>query len=350
MLERHSFIIPIAQLQRKVEMHTSRVGMNRGDESSPHFLERYSLTDGEQFLFEDYLREAVGKVYYWIKAFGKNVDRAYGILPSGASKTVYHEDGVHIKSNGKTYVPGEVLKIDGRGLYSSTVEDDVCTIVFQMPLVKVCVGQSESVTYQVRLVYTTLADGLFEDECEKVETFMVTEDTELAREIEFAVELPNDEFSKELKRVDRVEIEIVSRSIVEREMLHQGDVVEYVFADGSSIVGIQESDGVAVDVRQWLNRSALGSVVMTVEVPEWMDTNMLPAVQVHLEKALENYIMYRWFETVQDDKATFESGRWRKAASLADGFYAKFEAEARLAQVDMNSQRRILQRKSTWLQ
>lgn len=68
-----------SDLMRVAEMRTSYIGKMRGDKEHPDFIDRMSLTEGESFLSEDMLKEAIVKVHEWLKAFTKGMPSPYGI-------------------------------------------------------------------------------------------------------------------------------------------------------------------------------------------------------------------------------------------------------------------------------
>jgi hypothetical protein len=66
-------------LMKAAEMRTSYIGKMRGDKEHPDFIDRMSLTEGESFLSDDMLKEAMVKVHEWLVAFTKGIEEPYGI-------------------------------------------------------------------------------------------------------------------------------------------------------------------------------------------------------------------------------------------------------------------------------
>ncbi len=142
-----------------------------------------------------------------------------------------------------------------------------------------------------------------------------------------------------LLSIDKVEVVI---SHIERapSQLSKGDYVQVIDENGSVRYGIM-----CADYDSMLSNDVLlfnetesdirNSIVMKVELPDWQDRNMLPAIERNLKEALANYIIYRWFEIVNPKEA--------------DAYYVKFEEKAHQAQLGLNTEKRTLQRKSTWL-
>lgn len=354
MNEKHSFIIPISLLKRKVEMHTSRIGMSRKDEDSPYLTDKYSLTEGENFLFEDYLKEAVGKTYNWIKAFGRTLPNACMIYPEGTLTELHETNGVYVTVNGIRKSLKEINIPVTSEMYTTELveesgDDKTYKVSLSLPEINIYIGQATQIDFILRARYTTLADEVFEESCAYDVTQSVTDDDEQGGDFDFNVTLNNSMFAKRIKSVDSFEV-IITGIAAPTHTFSKGDYVKMTYEDGSIMYGIvDEANGTAWHAI-WRKEDLRGSVVFDIELREWEDQNMLMAAQEHLTNAIVFYIMYRWFETVQDGVMTMYGGRWHKPESQAEKFYMKYEEEGYAAKSSLNSQRRILQRKATWLQ
>ena len=86
------------------------------------------------------------------------------------------------------------------------------------------------------------------------------------------------------------------------------------------------------DVSTKLAVDPRGSIVFILERTGHFDLNLLPSIDRYIKEAVVNYVIFRWFEYVN--------------APEAANFYVKFEDYAHKAQVGMNSETKILQRKS----
>ena len=349
MVERHSFIFPLSSLKEKVEKHTSVLGKHRKGEDSEHLLDRYSLTEGEDFMFDDYLKEAVAKTYNWIKAFGRNLSDGCRVFHNAVPRLVRKNDEMSITLNGfgqdfpKAFIP---LTND---MYAVEQVDSDFAITLNLPHLCVHKGNADSFSFNICIKYVTLADGIFVDNCEYNEIMYSHDDIDITEFVAYVTHR-QDDMPTVIQRVNSVELSILSAPHTNRDVYNTGEVIEYVDENGIHKFGIQKRTSTELVIDEWYDENLTDCVVFKVELPEWQDRNMLPAAEDHLEEALANYIMYRWFETVQDDIATKIGGQWRKPASLADGCFAKWEEHARAAQLALNSERKILQRKSTWLQ
>lgn len=355
MKEQHSFRISIADLRRRVEMHTSRIGMSRNGEDGQHMLEKYSLTDGEGFLFDDYLKEAVGKTYNWIKAFGRNLTDACKVYPAGETKKLYEGHGVRITLDGEEMVAppmgvsihltSSMYEVTEIPIVPAAIGKKRFGIVLHLPEIGLRIGHATRIDYRIVVRYKTIADGVFVDREEYEDVRYTTEDETISSDYAFTVDVKYREFEKEIMSVDMAEL-LIDHIEAPKETLKKGDYVEMLLSNLDTQYGIVEDGGRIT----WWDEDLRDSVIYKIELLDWMDRNMLDEARERLENALLNYILYRWFETTQDNTATLQGGRWRKAESQADKYLAKWEDDVMAAKSALNSQRRILQRKSTWLQ
>ena len=348
MADLYSFIIPLSSLREKVEMHTSVLGKHRSGEDSPHLLEQFALTEGESFLFDSYLKEAAAKTYNWIKAFGRNVQNAYMVHQGGGLVERTEEDDVHIIQDGVRLKEPHTHITIGESMYTSTQSGDTCNVHIDLPLLQLCLGDATGLRYHILVHYVTIADELFTDALDKHIMLDITNDVQLSS-LDLSLTISQDEFPTRLERIDYVDISIDGFTPASHPLIKSGEFVKYTFMDGSVKYGIQRVNSTEVDVNGWYDFDIRDCVIFRVELPEWNDRNMLPAAKEHLESALANYIMYRWFEEVQEDAVKRVGNQWKRSAKLSDTFYAKWEEDAHAAQLALNSERRILQRKSTWL-
>lgn len=63
-----------ADILLEITKRSSYLGKMRGDEKHVDFIDRMSLTDGESFLSEEMLSDAIEQTYEWLQAFGKDVE------------------------------------------------------------------------------------------------------------------------------------------------------------------------------------------------------------------------------------------------------------------------------------
>lgn len=333
MVEQHSFIFPIADLKERVEKNTSYLGMMRESDNEPHMSDRLSLTDGESFLSDDFLEEAAAETYNWIKAFGRNIDRAYRIFPDGEMHNITEGHGVHIMVDGEKRGMTCMLTPNGYVVASGVVH-------VSLPDIEIRIGDAGRIDFKVTVSYTTGILGTpFAERKVYTSTITATNDVVLNGAYDFPVELEATALGDVVvKSIDSVGIEITS--VDKSYTLHKGDYVCYLLDGGERMYGLVSSDYDSSKddalICEKLDGDMRHSVMMKVELPDWQDRNMLPAVENYLRDALVNYIIWRWFETVYPKEA--------------ETFHDKWEDKAHKAQLGLNSERKILQRKATWLQ
>jgi len=343
MAEQHSFIFPIAKLRTLVEKRTTVLGANRSADGEPHQIERLAMTKGEKFLFDDYLQEAAAETYNWIRAFGRNITNAYKIYPAGELKQVAENNGAKIVMGGNVQpFPAFTIPVSRNMraiLHNGALSDPsaglhVYNVNISLPSIYLYLGRATEMHVDVRVHYTTIADGIFEDAGVHTIQWIVTDDGEEQNYLILTLSLQSDDFDKQLKSIDSVEI-VVTDVIAPKQEFKQGDYIEVTTKDGLKMYGIVTTACDDIPVAEWLPGDLRDSVVYKVELPDWQDRNMLPSVENHLQEAIVNYIMWRWFENTNPK----ESENYRE----------KWEDKAHKAQLGLNAEQKVLQRKSTWL-
>jgi len=73
------YIYPKKDIMQVVEAKTSFIGKMRGDKENPDFITRMSLTEGESFLSDDMLLDAIAHVHEWLGAFSRGLSHPYGL-------------------------------------------------------------------------------------------------------------------------------------------------------------------------------------------------------------------------------------------------------------------------------
>lgn len=68
-----------ADIMQAIEAKTSYIGKMRGDKDNPDYIQRMSLTEGESFLSDDMLLNAIVRVHDWLQAFSRDIVHAYGL-------------------------------------------------------------------------------------------------------------------------------------------------------------------------------------------------------------------------------------------------------------------------------
>ena len=73
------FTYPKALIMKMVEARTTVTGQMRGDKDNPDYIERMALTEGESYLSDDMLLDAIIQVHSWLQAFSRSIEHPYGI-------------------------------------------------------------------------------------------------------------------------------------------------------------------------------------------------------------------------------------------------------------------------------
>lgn len=347
MSEYYTFIFPIAEIKQLIEQRTSNLGKMRGSETEPHLLNRLSLTDGESFLSNEWLEEAAGETYDWIKAFGRNVKDAFRIYPDGDLVTIKENHGAHLEVGGsrvglihKQEIPAANVHI----IHNSAQSDEqsnitAFTVNVNLPsAVNVKVGEAAEVYYQVLVNYTEgVNDAPIENKKQYIISKSISADA-AESSLQFVVQMTTLLGDMTVKSIDGVEVAI-TKAVPVHFTLKKGDYIHLLNADGTQMYGLVGADydsdtdlpifatPLAGDVRN--------AIVFTVDLPDWQDRNMLPMVERNLKDALSYFVIWRWFEVVYPQEA--------------QPFHERFEEKAHQAQLGLNTENHTLQRKSTWL-
>lgn len=344
MSEQHKFIFPISAIKRLVEQRTSLLGDMRGNEKEPHLLDRLSLTDGESFFTNEWLEEAAAETYDWIKAFGRNVTNALRIFPDGILHTIKENWGVHLEVDGKrcglSYkqsIPSENVSGIDIGIFEG--ESIKYSVQIALPsTVSVVVEHATEVYYSITIDYTTgIAGAPIEDKKQHVITCVSTKDYGIDS-CSFDVHLSTVLGNMTIKSIDSVEVK-VTKAIPSRFTIAEGDYILYQGADGTQRYGVVSADYDSTSntpiFAEMADSDLRDTIVMTVELPNWQDRNMLPMIERNLKDALCYFVIWRWLENVYPMEA--------------EAFHAKWEEKAHQAQLGLNTENHTLQRKSTWL-
>lgn len=348
MAEQHNFIFPIATIKQLIEQRTSVLGKMRGSETEPHLLDRLSLTEGESFLSNEYLEEAAAETYDWIKAFGRNVRDAFHIYPDGELHTIKANHGAHLEIGGQSRGIALKQELAANNWYTtynagqSDTESNIkaYTVHVNLPnAVDVKVGEAAEVRYSIIINYTSGIIGTpIEDLSQETLNFTINSDSLDVNSCQFVVRLTTVLGNMVVKSVDSIEVKITKATPVHFTM-KKGDYILVQNEDGTQNYGLVEADYDSNDggplLATPLGGDVRNAIVMKVELPDWMDRNMLPAIERNLKEALANYIIWRWFETVFPQEA--------------ESFHSRWEEKAHQAQLGLNTENHTLQRKSTWL-
>lgn len=328
------FVFGIDNLLREAEKRTSYLGKMRGTEKEAHLYERMSLTDGERFLSDEYIKEASAETYDWIKAFGRGVDNAFMQFGDGTLKMVRKHFGAGITVGGSNYELG----ITDYALSSGMVQiannpQGFFYIDVTLPQVDITIGDAAKVVYRVSLHITVgVQNTPFEEKRVLTQDVTITQNTSWTKYVSQFMYEQSDFGLLVPESIDSIDIEILSADMASAS---PSQFTEYKgkYAEGDLAFALK--DGAWYEPEAvWYEKDIRNSVVYTLEIPEWQDGNMLRKVENNLCEAIINYVVWRWFETVNPSEAAI--------------YYDKWEEKAHGAQLGLNSEKRVLQRRATW--
>ena len=352
-MDLHSFIFPIADLQKRVEKDTTYIGKMRSTDEQPGNYDRMSLTAGEDFMFNDFLEQAASNTYDWIKAFGRNVKKAYRIIPDGELHTVKENLGLHVKLGSEDKGTHFNMTLANTSSEPSvpyvTFDEDEETdtgITYEVQVfshLNITKGDAASYGFTVRLYYTErVEDSPFTSQRVMTLNYTKTSDVSLDSLMTSASALSltllkDDMGTHELVSVNSIEVEVTAITPAEPISIPKGDFVKYIMANGAELYGrlMYDYTGGEPIVDVWTEQDMRNSLTFTIDVPEWTDKNMLPVVETHLTKAIVFYIIYLWFEMTNEKEA--------------ERYYNKWEDAAHDAQLGLNTENKILQRHGHWV-
>ena len=325
----------IEDILREAEKRTSVVGKMRGTEKEAHLYDRMALTEGERFLSDEYIKEAAVETYDWIKAFGRGVENAFVQFGDGTLKTVRKHFGTGITMGGNNYELGIRNYELGSGNTSIGNNPQGFFFIFvTLPQVDITTGDAAKVVYRVSVHITVGVQGTpFEEERVLTQDTTITQDTSLTL---YGTTFPYEQTDLGWlmpKSIDSIDIEILSADGASASPV-QFTEYDGRYAEGDLAFALK--DGAWYEPEAvWYEKDIRNAVVYTLEIPEWQDGNMLRKVENDLREAIINYVVWRWFETVNPSEAAI--------------YYDKWEEKAHGAQLGLNTEKRVLQRRATWL-
>lgn len=339
MEEQHSFILKKAKIKERVEKLTSYLGKMRDADGRPLF-DRLALTDGEDFLRDDFLVEAAGETYDWIKAFGRHKDGAFRIFPDDAIiKPLYENHGAHIFANGKIQRLKYSLPLSSTDYTITTVSTTEYLVSINMPTIDVNIGYADAMDYQIAIHYTAGIAGtpIQEERVLIVGPTAATQDVTISGSLSQTIQFRETFQNISVLSVDSVDVEIVS--VAKHVVLSKGDFIYFAdYDDNRTYAVVTEDYDSDEDDKLYCERydgDVRDAVVYIVMLPDWSDRNMLPIVEDSLLNAIVDYIIYRWLELVLPKEA--------------EVYYDKWEDKGRKAQLGLNTENRTLHRRATWL-
>ena len=355
MEQKVSFTYKIADLQKEVEKRTSYLGKSRvvagSDGTVPqHQLDRMSLTEGESFLFDEYLKEAATETYDWVRRFGGKHGGGLRIFEEATTHSVQENYGLGMVVNGiKSSIPylfTEVVRWNAIVL-SETDEEVTIQVSVMLPNYTIDNPNEVDFVYNWTLrVIVGVEDTPFE------EVYLAQSEN-----LEWSITVPKSSWgSPYIKKVDSVLFEAKDITPAAPLSVAKGEYIEYMPLQGETEYYIAKKSFETSDVFRpldWranlerLESDVRASVVFRLEVPRWNDNKMFDIVDNRLREALLNYVMWRWFETVLQEEDRF-SRYGQKFPHEAERYHDKWEDMAHQAQLGMNAEDKILKRRYNW--
>jgi hypothetical protein len=310
----------------EVTKRTSYTGKMRRSEQEPYLVDRLSLTRGEDFMFSEFLEEAVSETYDWVRAFGRCIPMYDKIVLDYTDVKQYKNHGYKITVGGEEIEVGKTVPLE---VLSFEVVEDLLRRVrvnFNDVVAEKKALDTDSVL-SARIKCTLfLRNGVGKDI--KVEKEIILHDFDTINNVSVTL------FQEE-GEVFRAKIEIIVN--VEQKPIEAKTYVEYHYnLDNLDIFDVYQ---VTVDCTtdNWMDYACKqavdprGCVIFILERTDHMDLNLISSIDRDIKEALINYIIYKWFEYTN--------------AEEADKFYLKFDYHGQKAQIGMNSETKIVQRK-----
>lgn len=339
MTEQHSFIYRMDALKQEVEKRTSYLGRMRSAEGQAHLLERVALTDGEAFLSDEYLQEAAAETYDWIKAFGRGVEHAFEFFPDGNITAISEHFGAGIMQPNGLKTQQLCLPLT-QGMYTIGQQHSAGGYIYSIPLTgySIAVGTAKTVEYRITTRYTMAIPNTPFSEQRTQQTETTQSGNSQLVKYENTIPFESNGLGNVVPTsIDQIDIEIIG--FVPALSIQRGEYVAYTDEAGITRYGVAteptQYDGYSLPKCVWYDEDIRNAVVYTLAIPDWQEENTLRKVRNDLKEALVNFVIWRWFETVLPTEA--------------DTYYAKWEEKAHGAQLGLNTEKRVLQRRAVWL-
>ena len=328
------FSYKIDDILEEITKRTSYLGKMRSSQTEPFLVDRLSLTSGENFMFTEFLQDSVAQVYDWLKAFGRKIKYSNKCDITYQDIQVYKDNGVVFTLDGDNKELGKWTSVRSWG--HTDMEDGHVSygcedIVIESTNIDV------RVTADFRYTIYSLLDGL---ECKTV-----VADTKLYKlTINASKTINRDSFAFECnengdyRNISRVDMQVMIKALpADVKPITRGMYVECCtdFNDDAIFDVYQVVDDCTNE--DWdkhadkLEYDPRESIVFMLEKTDYFDENMISSVSRNIKEALVNYIIFRWFEFVNEVEA--------------EKFYYKFEDYAYKAKQGMESETKPIQRR-----
>jgi hypothetical protein len=328
------FSYKIDDLLEEITKRTSYLGKMRGTEQEPFLLNRLSLTSGEDFMFSEFLDNAVNDTYEWVKGFGRNINYYDKVLLTYKDIPMYKDCGA------VSTIDGMPIALNVRNQVSissvETTETNI-TVTHAPIIVKPMMGDIRTTVHYKFKITTILDDTIEQTEViEETDTQVILGGGSYRNNIQFVrFDFIEDGCLHVLKDIKlEVDVDIVPKEVTN---ISKGTYVEYRsdFND-DSVFDVYQVTGDCTSA-DWMEHAVKldydprGSVTYILERKENFDEHAVPSIHRALKEAMVNHIIYQWFEYVN--------------APEAERFYLKYDEAGQKAQVGMNARTKDVQRK-----
>lgn len=328
------FSYKIDDLLEEITKRTSYLGKMRGTEQEPFLLDRLSLTSGEDFMFSEFLDNAVNDTYEWVKGFGRNINYYDKVLLTYKDIPMYRNHGAIVTIGGTPVMPNTRTKVN---ISSVDTTDTSITVTHDPIIVKPQKGGVKTSVHYKCEITTILDDTITQREVvELTDNQVIISGGSYNNTIRFIpFDFIEDGCLHVLKDI-KIEVEIVVNPN-EVTNISKGTYVEYRsdFND-DSVFDVYQVTGDCTSA-DWMEHAVKldydprGSVTYILERKENFDEHAVPSIHRALKEAMVNHIIYQWFEYVN--------------APEAERFYLKYDEAGLKAQVGMNARTKDVQRK-----
>lgn len=333
----------IQDLYTEVTKRTSYLGKMRGKDDVPHLLDRLSLTEGEDFLFYEFLDNAVYETYDWVKAFGREIPQSLYIVKDSKTVKAYKDWGIIVTYNGNT-IPFDTETPLVLGAASQSGTDIIIPNTYTLNVKNAHPTYDTMVTALVTYKIFTLLDGTIP--CEEERTFTQSihlnydssgtiSPTDTITDFQWTENYGGATHTHTLQKVEGSFKITRIKPLVSAVPLSAGTYVEYINpTDNSYELYLVDEDCIEAFFLQHSTLQTIDardSVAFVLKRTRVFDNNLIAQIDRSIKEAIINHIIYQWFEYVNNEEAA--------------NFYAKFEISAQKAQLGMNSEKHILQRR-----
>ena len=325
------FSYRVDDILEEITKRTSKLGQMRTAEG-PSLVDRLSLTRGEDFMFSEFLEDAVSQTYDWLKAFGRKIPMYEKIVLKYEDMKMLKDYGAQMKINGNDANLNEKIKIDVEGVVKK--DDSTLTVVHSPITLTNYSGESIHASVEHTLIlHTTFNEKPVTKTIEYVKSRSIDVGSVWSADA-IPFEFIEDGYEH---KIDYAELYVfVTVSPVEVKPIKKDTYVEYhTDSSDDSVFDVYQTN-VNCTTANWKDYSCKlaidprDKIVFILENSCNMDMNLMSSIDRNIKEALVNYIIWRWFEYTNPQEA--------------DRFYVKFEAYASEAKNGMDSEREIMQR------